>query len=588
MQEPDRAIVPTINTWARLEALPFTADLQPALEAGIADPLWLLGRQWQFLEFAGEDAGTPIEVRVEGETALVSRYLPGSLGEDAQAHARDYSSDALPVEVAVEAEPVRERHPRLAVEAGVHLHWMLNADSLNTAFVAAYPLDLAAGTDAGADRFGAEWQEVARGRALDARKLLAVLTPLRDATGKLTALPPTPTLPADSQAKTLDILQQWLSWYDGFLVDANAAEAWEPRRLEYGFTASARVADGELVLAADEYTDGTLDWYSVDIVAGSLGAALAPSTLRLRPTLPSPVEYPGKPADRFWEFEDAAVHFGAIDAGPTDLSRMLLVEYALIYGNDWFVVPVRLPVGSLFRVTSLTVRDTFGVVSSITRSRNTDGTPWSVFEIAGVPPTPAAGDYFFLPPSLAKGIEGEPIEQVALCRDEMANMAWGVERQVQGVSGDPYDRGDEASLLAARQQVDGAPVDAQLVYRLATAVPEHWIPLVPVPAEGSNPGTDPVIQLQRRALLRTEADGQRRAIHPKGILLRTDLRQSPEAEPPLRIEEEEVPREGALVERSFQYARWFDGRCLLWLGRRKHAGRGEGASGLRFDQLTRP
>src|ERR1700716_2207543 len=116
MQEPDRAIVPTINTWARLEALPLTADLQPALEAAIADPLWLLGRQWQFLEFAGEDAGTPIEVRVEGETALVSRYLPGPLRSDAPARARDYSSDALPVEVAVEAEPVRERHPRLAVE----------------------------------------------------------------------------------------------------------------------------------------------------------------------------------------------------------------------------------------------------------------------------------------------------------------------------------------------------------------------------------------------------------------------------------------------------------------------------------------
>jgi len=28
---------------------------------------------------------------------------------------------------------------------------------------------------------------------------------------------------------------------------------------------------------------------------------------------------------------------------------------------------------------------------------------------------------------------------------------------------------------------------------------------------------------------------------------------------------------------------WFDGRSLLWLGRRKRPGRGEGSSGLRFD-----
>jgi len=52
---------------------------------------------------------------------------------------------------------------------------------------------------------------------------------------------------------------------------------------------------------------------------------------------------------------------------------------------------------------------------------------------------------------------------------------------------------------------------------------------------------------------------------------------------PLDIFEEEIPREGARVTRSFQYARWFDGSSLLWIGRRKTVGRGEGSSGLRFD-----
>lgn len=277
------------------------------------------------------------------------------------------------------------------------------------------------------------------------------------------------------------------------------------------------------------------------------------------------------------------MHFGAIEAGPTDLARMLLVEFALIYGNDWFVVPVRLPVGSIFRATSFVVRDTFGVVTNVARSRNVDPTPWSVYEISGK----GVRDFFFLPPTLAQTIEGEPIEEVALFRDEMANIAWGVERTVQGASGDGYDRTAEASRRAAQQQVDGPPVDAQLIYRLATSVPEHWIPFVPVPAEGSNSGTNPVIQLQRRVLLRTETDGQRRAVHPKGVLLRSDPGQAPDAEPPLRIEEEEIPREGAIVERVFQFARWFDGRSLLWLGRRKRPGRGEGASGLRFDVTQR-
>jgi hypothetical protein len=594
LANPERVVAPALNTWTRLEPLPQSTDLQPALQASIADPLWLLARQWQFLEHAGEDAGTPIEVRVDAEAAPLSRYLAGALGADAATRGTAYAGATLPLEVAVEREPVREAHVRFAADAGLHLQRLLatvGPPNLPDAFLAAYPLDLAPAADAGADTLGSEWRVLWQGRALDGRKLATALAPLRDASGKLTALPPTPALPPGQQSKALEALRRWLAWYDETVVDTAASDAWIPGRLEYAFATSARVTGGEITLAADEYADGDLDWFAVDAVAPSLGTtAPPPAAVHLRPTLPAPVEYPGKPADRFWEFEDAAVHFGAMTAGPTDLTRLLLVEFALIYGNDWFIVPVRLPVGSLARLTSVSVRDTFGVVSQIARSRNVDGTTWSLFEIGGSgnpAQKVAARDFLFLPPTLVQTIVGEPVEEVALFRDEMANLAWGVERRVQGASGEPYDRHAEATRRAAQQQLSGPPVDAQLVYRLATSVPEHWIPLVPVPAEGSNPGTNPVIQLQRRALLRTETDGQRRAIQPKGVLLRTDPRQAPDAERPLRIEEEEVPREGAVVTRAFQFARWFDGRSLLWLGRRKRSGRGEGFSGLEFDVIAK-
>jgi hypothetical protein len=39
----------------------------------------------------------------------------------------------------------------------------------------------------------------------------------------------------------------------------------------------------------------------------------------------------------------------------------MMIEYASGYGNDWFVVPLTLPVGSLTKVDSLVVTDTFGV-----------------------------------------------------------------------------------------------------------------------------------------------------------------------------------------------------------------------------------
>lgn len=43
---------------------------------------------------------------------------------------------------------------------------------------------------------------------------------------------------------------------------------------------------------------------------------------------------------------------------------------------------------------------------------------------------------------------------------------------------------------------------------------------------------------------------------------------------------------GVLVTQRFQRTRWRDGRSWLWLGVRKQTGRGEGSSGLAFDQIV--
>ena len=63
----------SIITWDRLEPLDQTSDLRVALGAPIADPLWLLHRQWQLGELDGNDAGTPIAVTVaDGGDAAVA------------------------------------------------------------------------------------------------------------------------------------------------------------------------------------------------------------------------------------------------------------------------------------------------------------------------------------------------------------------------------------------------------------------------------------------------------------------------------------------------------------------------------------
>ena len=67
--------------------------------------------------------------------------------------------------------------------------------------------------------------------------------------------------------------------------------------------------------------------------------------------------------------EDARIDYGLVPVGPTDLAQLLMIEYASSYGNDWFVVPFTLPVGSLTRVDSLVVTDTFGVRIAVAADR---------------------------------------------------------------------------------------------------------------------------------------------------------------------------------------------------------------------------
>ena len=78
-------------------------------------------------------------------------------------------------------------------------------------------------------------------------------------------------------------------------------------------------------------------------------------------------------------------------------------------------------------------------------------------------------------------------------------------------------------------------------------------------------------------------------LHPRGRLLKVDpgVTGLALATDSLAVAEEEVPRAGAIVRRSFQYARGPDGRAHLWIGRSKTTGTGESSSGLGFDSVRK-
>ena len=66
---------------------------------------------------------------------------------------------------------------------------------------------------------------------------------------------------------------------------------------------------------------------------------------RFHAVIPVPLSYPGMPAHRYWEMEDGRVNFASVQAGSTDIVRILLTDFALVYGEDWFVLPLEVPVG---------------------------------------------------------------------------------------------------------------------------------------------------------------------------------------------------------------------------------------------------
>jgi len=579
----------SITSWMRLEPRSRNAEMNTSLQARIYDPLWLLARQWQLGEFQGEDNGSPVMARWRAEAARLTRYHSGPIAPNTRVNAPSYDGGRMPLETLVEREEIRPATSqtampeklRLAAEAGQQFLRMLDQQPLSrdyrAAFVRQYPFPaLTAEQRAALDGDSLGFFDLMAPRVPDGRRLYAAFR--STGAGGIVIAPALQIARADS-ARVRQTAQLWSQWFETLFSEPEAVNpSWLPERMEYAFSVGTRLSDGERVLTAQEYSGGHLDWYAFDANAEvTIGAATDNAfTETTRTVIPAPVSFRGMPAARFWEFEDAQVDFGSVDAGPTDLARMLLVEFALAYGNDWFVIPIELEVGSLYRARSLVVADTFGTRTLI-RPNSEAGTPhslWRMFQLShlrGSGITAPASNLFFLPPSLLTSLENRPIEEVVFARDEMANLAWAVERLVESPADRPLNR-YEAYLEQRRRREQESPpqptTSETLRYRLATEIPDYWVPLLPV-------RTTQRLRLKRGAMLKT--DGSPEPVHALGRIL--------ESGQELSLFEEEVPREGVRVTRSYQFTRWIDGSSHFWVGRRKGVGLGEGSSGLQFDSL---
>jgi hypothetical protein len=578
----------SITSWTRIEPRAWTGDKAVAAEARLFDPLWSLARQWQLGEFQAEDTGTPIIARIRGTQAALDRKILGP--RDAGPAGSAYDPLTFPLEVAVERRPVRASQAagptmlRWAAEAGAHFLAMLDAQPLSSSYRTPFTRMFAfEHGDALADGEGDAFLEALAGRALDGRRLARAI---RSGSASSIAGHADLAIAAGDRAEVRQAILDWLKWYDGFFSEPDNADAgaWMGSRLEYAVSVSANLSDSatdEIVLTAAEYADGHLGWSDFDISPGATipGSASRTATTFVSTSIPAPVTIPGTPATRFWEIEDTAVANNLISTGPSDIGQLLMIEYGSVYGNDWFVVPLDVPVGSLTRIDSLVVIDTFGVKSLMqpvgSQNPRPDWAMWQldmVRQVGVAPPALPAANLLFMPSALGTVLDGPSLEQVHFLRDEMANMAWAIEHSLEG----PLERALPGLSAGSGMELavpEPADADALPLYRLSSAVPDNWIPLLPV--ERTNAHGKISSRLIRGAML--QPDGSQIVHSARGQLLGADGTRE--------LFDEEVPREGIRVNRWNRITRWTDGSTILWRAYRKQVGRGEGSSGLRFDGI---
>lgn len=529
-----------MTVWAfhRVEPISRQGDPGKGLAAVVADPLWMLARQRQYGELAGEDAGSPIRV----DFRVVAHPIDGWSADGETILPYDPASQVLEAVVAGEsAGPSHSLRDR--IDAGRRIAAVVSAKA-NDAIRAAFPLDAAETSD-----------------------LLFRTAPERFCDG-LAAVIALQSAKDGAEAKALGLTEaQWTASATALQEVARWAvttfgigpSTWEPRRLERRFG----LASGEdVVLNAPEHTREVVDVPDLDLT--DAGAALTPTDdTPLVRRIPTPIRFPGMPDDRYWAFEDARLSLARIDASTHDLSRLALVEFSTVYGNDWFVFPTPVTSGTIASVDDPVVVDTFGVQQLI---QPADLTSWALFTPSG-PRTNRAR--LVLPATTASALTGPVVEEVALVRDENANLVWGLEKIVTDTLGETHD-------LAAEYAADlghGAPwpEGAELLYRLMTDVPPHWVPFVPVHDEGSLRA----VVLVEAVLPRPNSLGALEVVSPRSSVLE-ELRGAP-------LHEEEVPPDGVVVRRRWFLARSADGGRHVWAARSVQTGRGEGSSGLEFD-----
>ena len=472
---------------------------------------------------------------------------------------------------------------RTAVELGQSLERRLTAAGATAAaiaaFRAAFPVpQLAALTpDESRDDQLVRFLRLCSGRAIDGVAAWLAID------AHAPAVPTEVAVPAGDEAAVVAAIAAFRDWAArayGRIGRADAA-AWRPDRLDYEVELRAPApAGGQDLLRAHAGRHGEFDWHAFDIVSRAHSPADVPSALEHNSLFPIPVTFTGMPNARWWQLEDARFNWMNVDVDRRDVAKALVLDFMLVQGDDWFLVPFGQPVGSMVEVVQLVVRDVFDELTLVRRADagpTTQHAPWTMFSTARG--DGGLAEYFVLPPSVLRATSDGPVlEETRFLRDEQANMVWAIEAKIENGIGRSWS-GRERALDVPDETPSPLPTDAPLRYRLQTTVPVNWIPFVPVQVDA----TRRAVALERAAMQRVVA-GVVTDIAPLGRTLQPTNSADPAR---YHVNEEEVERSGTRIERAVRRTRWLDGSTHVWVSRRRRVGAGEGRSGLRYDIAER-
>jgi hypothetical protein len=629
----------------RMEPDSRAIDLQNGIAVKIGDPLWYLCRQWQISEFEGEDAGSPIDVdlvyNLRSLRSFKLRNDDGKIISDSESQ----SIESQPLEKLIEQEWLKidwKVSAQIGQEFEKQIYANIADQALALEYVEKFRIEIPfrfpnEKQKRNADENTRKFVSFMNGRVVNGTTILSGLN-FDDNSLTLMPLLSDELLQILPEDKLSLIAKHLVKWCNAMNIKKNSesSKSWRNEQLDYHFRIDAGEDNDieEKTLLAPEYRSGNLDWFTFNAYP-DLSVSDKWLEYTSKNLLPTPINIMGI-SRRWWEFEDANIDFGHIETGKLDIAKALLMGYAMVYGDDWFSIPLSVPVSNLAKINSLIVSDVFGQTESIKPINCGDSQdPMQKFKLFTLTPVETTSEssesdrpVLFVPPVLRQIQESNPLEEVRFLKDEWSNMFWCIENTVLNGIGKPVD-GKKAQLqrfesenvkdieellsnieVLKTQRSEADPetteyyeITKQLeykllelkqlspevvikesshsIYQLATKVPGNWIPFKNFDAsvifgDGSN---TPLIRLRRAQMLKNTFNDD-----PESIQAMTQLLKLSD-NPLLWLEENVIPRSGLRISLTNQRTRWIDGQTYVWKGRKIFTGRGEGQSGLNFDKV---